>query len=101
MADESLRFRRPDGEEVSEVPMSPGVPSDPVGSLLAANAGRGLEIDARTSLPSWTGERLDLVYAMDVLHPRARQSALVTWSREASGPRIERPIPGFCDNDDW
>jgi len=29
----------------------------------------GVEIDARTSMPGWLGERLDVVYAIDVLRP--------------------------------
>jgi len=35
------------------------------------NDARGLHIDARTSMPGWLGERLDVGYAIDVLHPLA------------------------------
>src|SRR5438445_8307357 len=35
------------------------------------NDARGLHIDARTSMPGWFGERLDVGYAIDVLHPLA------------------------------
>ena len=31
----------------------------------------GLAITARTSCPQWLGERLDLGWALDVLHPLA------------------------------
>ena len=87
--DETLRFRRPDGCEVCDVPPPALAPADPVGSLREDNVEHGLEIDARTNLAGWLGERLDLAYAMDVLHPRARQSALTRWEREEV-PKIER-----------
>jgi len=31
----------------------------------------GLKINARTATPGWQGERLDVGYAISVLHPRA------------------------------
>ena len=31
----------------------------------------GIHIDAHTSAPSWAGERLDLEYAISVMHPLA------------------------------
>ena len=31
----------------------------------------GLNIHARTSMPGWLGERLDVRWAIDVLHPLA------------------------------
>lgn len=31
----------------------------------------GLALHARSAMPGWLGERLDLGYAIDVLHPRA------------------------------
>ena len=31
----------------------------------------GLNIHARTSMPGWLGERLDVGWAIDVLHPLA------------------------------
>jgi len=33
-----------------------------------------LNINARTSIPGWQGERLDVGYAISVLHPRAISS---------------------------
>src|SRR5437762_5180260 len=50
-ADGELRFRRPDGR--------------------AAHDAQGLDLHARTAMPSWLGERLDVAYAIDVLHPLA------------------------------
>jgi hypothetical protein len=55
--DGQLRFWRPDGRPLPDVPSPAVVPADPV--------------DARTSMPGWLGERLDVGYAIDVLHPLA------------------------------
>jgi hypothetical protein len=70
-ADGALRFHRPDGRPIPEVPAPAAVPADPVAALRAHHRAQGLDIDARTALPSWTGERLDLGWALDVLHPLA------------------------------
>jgi hypothetical protein len=50
------------------------VPGAPVEELREDNEARGLQINACTSMPAWLGERLDLGYAIDVLHPRAHSS---------------------------
>jgi len=34
----------------------------------------GLNIHARTAMPGWLGERLDVGWAIDVLHPLAATS---------------------------
>jgi hypothetical protein len=67
-----LRFRRPDGQLVPEVPRTPKVPADPVTVLRAQNHAQELILHARTGMPFWRGERLDVGYAIDVLHPLAR-----------------------------
>ncbi|MGH7317525.1 MAG: hypothetical protein ACREJS_14825, partial [Candidatus Rokuibacteriota bacterium] len=72
--DEGLRFRRPDGRELPEVPAPAAVPAEPVEAIRARHAAQGLSIDARTGRPSWLGERLDVVWAIDVLHPLARRA---------------------------
>ena len=69
--DGELRFRRPDGRPLPEIPALPAVPADPVGTLLARHDERELNIHARTSMPGWLGERLDVGWAIDVLHPLA------------------------------
>jgi hypothetical protein len=69
--DGALEFRRPDGRVLPDVPLMPVVPVDPVDALCAANVAQGLSIDAQTARPSWFGERLDVGWAIDVLHPRA------------------------------
>jgi 5-methylcytosine-specific restriction endonuclease McrA len=70
--DGTLRFRRPDGRPLLDVPAAPAVGSDPITELRARHNAEGLCLTARTLCPSWLGERLDLGWAIDVLHPRAR-----------------------------
>jgi 5-methylcytosine-specific restriction endonuclease McrA len=69
--DGTLRFRRPDGSALPEVPPSPGWAGDPVKVIRARHDTQGRRIDARTARPRWLGEPLDLGWAIDVLHPRA------------------------------
>jgi hypothetical protein len=51
------------------------VPADPVGALWARHRAQGLTLHARSLTPSWLGERLDLAWALDVLHPLANPVA--------------------------
>jgi hypothetical protein len=69
--DGTLAFRRPDGAPLPAVPSPTVLCSDPVESLRAQNDALGLHIHARTSMPSWSGERLDVGWTIDVLHPLA------------------------------
>ena len=55
-------------------PPPSAVPGDPVKALRARNEAAGLHLNAQTTLSGWLGERLDVVWAIDVLHPRAFQS---------------------------
>jgi 5-methylcytosine-specific restriction endonuclease McrA len=71
LADGTLRFTRPDGRPLPDVPTPPAVPTDPVQVLRARHESAGLRLHARTACPRWRGERLDVVYAIDVLHLRA------------------------------
>ena len=66
-----LQFRRPNGWLIPEVPPSPQLPGDPVAAIRARNEGNGFALYAHTAMPLWLGERLDVGYAIDVLHPRA------------------------------
>jgi hypothetical protein len=75
--DGELVFRRPDGRPLPEVPPPPPVPDDPVRTLRARNEAAGLHLHARTTCPGWLGERLDVGWALDVLHPRALQPAAI------------------------
>ncbi|MDP2496936.1 MAG: DUF222 domain-containing protein [Candidatus Palauibacterales bacterium] len=66
-----LRFIRPDGRELPEVPprrLPP--PEDPIGVLIREQA--GLEIDEWTATPDWEGTRMDVDWAISVLHPDCR-----------------------------
>jgi len=69
--DGALQFRRPDGRPLPEVPPSAAVPADPVGALRAHHDAHGLSLHARTACAGWLGERLDVGWAIDVLHPLA------------------------------
>jgi hypothetical protein len=71
--DGELRFRRPDGRVLPEVPPPPQMPDDPVQVLRVRHDAEGLRLDARTALPGWLGERLDVGWAIDVLHPACAQ----------------------------
>src|SRR2546425_12235933 len=53
------------------VPPPATVPVDPVEVLRARHDAQGLRVHARTSMPGWLGERLDVGWAIDVLHPLA------------------------------
>ena len=66
---DELTFRRPDGQPLPDVPAVSGVPADAPLVLRARTAAAGVHIDGRTATPQWLGERLDVVYAIDVLRP--------------------------------
>ncbi|HEU5321459.1 MAG TPA: DUF222 domain-containing protein, partial [Methylomirabilota bacterium] len=70
--DGELRFRRPDGRLLPEVPAPLDLRGDPVTVLRARHDAEGLHLHARTATPGWLGERLDVGWAIDVLHPSAR-----------------------------
>jgi 5-methylcytosine-specific restriction endonuclease McrA len=67
-----LRFRRPDGRLLPEVPPALELRGDSLQLVRAQNEVEGLHLHARTAMPSWLGEPLDVGYAIDVLHPLAR-----------------------------
>ena len=70
-ANGTLTFRRPDGRVVPDVPPPPALPADCVAAVRKGNTELGIHIDRHTTRPRWLGERLDVVWAIDVLHPRA------------------------------
>jgi Domain of unknown function (DUF222)/HNH endonuclease len=82
--DGELRFRRPDGRRLPEVPPPRAVPGDPVAALRARHHEHGLHLHARTAIPSWLGERLDVGWAIDVLHPLAQSTARLSFTRGGS-----------------
>ena len=71
--DGELRFLKPDGRHIPDVPSPSSAPDDPVRALRARNEAAGLHLHAQTTRPGWLWERLDVGYAIDVLHPRALQ----------------------------
>jgi hypothetical protein len=76
-SDGALQFRRPDGRLLADVPPAVPMPADPVQSLRAAHVASGLCLHARTARQGWLGERLDVGWAIDVLHPVAARPSLV------------------------
>ena len=72
----ALQFRRPDGRVLPEAPPPTITPADPVRALQKRHAADGLHLHARTTCPIWLGERLDVGWAIDVLHPLARRGSV-------------------------
>jgi 5-methylcytosine-specific restriction endonuclease McrA len=73
--DGELEFRWPNGRVLPDVPPAPLIEGDPVTTIRARNEADGLALTPHTATPGWTGERLDVAYAMDVLHPLALAGA--------------------------
>jgi len=71
VGDGALVFRRPNGWLVPDVPDPPVIPRDPMDVLREENIVLGLSLSAQTMTPGWLGERLDVGWAIDVLHPLA------------------------------
>jgi hypothetical protein len=69
--DGSLSFRWPDGRPLPDVPPPSTVPAVPVHALRSQHIAEGLHLHAQTGCAGWLGERLDVAWAIDVLHPRA------------------------------
>jgi Domain of unknown function (DUF222)/HNH endonuclease len=69
--DGELQFRHPTGWPIPEVPAPPEMREDPVAMLQAQNEAKGLRLHARTAMPGWLRERLNVGWAISVLHPRA------------------------------
>src|SRR2546421_3989604 len=78
--DGELRFRRPDGRPLPEIPSPAIVPSDPVHALYTRHETQELQIHPRTAIPGWLGERLNVGYAIDVMHPLAMRRLAQTMS---------------------
>ena len=71
LPDGELQFRRPNGWALPDVPPPPNVSDQPVKLLRVLNGAEGLVLHAHTATPGWLGERLNVGYAIDVLHPLA------------------------------
>jgi len=72
--DGELAFRTPHGCRLPAVPAPVRAPVTAVETLRRENLAN---IDARTSMPSWDGERLDLEWTISVLHPLACRPSVV------------------------
>ena len=73
-SDGELRFRGPDGRLLPEVPPGVALPADPVHVLRSRHEAQGLYLHGRTAMPGWLGERLNVGWAIGVLHPLALRS---------------------------
>ena len=94
LPDGALRFRRPDGRPLPEVPPPATVPADPVAALREQHVAEGLQLHARTTCPAWLGERLDVSWAKrpDVATRRRRFRRNLTGSpRPGTIPPL--PVP--------
>ena len=66
-----LEFRDMYGRVLAQVPQAPQLVGDSEEALRAANSAAGINVGPTTLRPRWDGTRLDLHYAIDVMHPRA------------------------------
>jgi hypothetical protein len=70
-----LRFRRPDGKVVPDVPAHEGIEARAgMDALVQAHTRDGLVIEARTGVPKWFGERMDYGDAVGALQDRATRA---------------------------
>jgi hypothetical protein len=76
MPDGTLQFRRSDGRILPDVSPPPVLPVDPVVALRERHSAQGLQLHARTGIPGWLGERLDVGWAIGVLHPLATRATV-------------------------
>jgi 5-methylcytosine-specific restriction endonuclease McrA len=88
LSDGALQFRRPDGRPLPDIPPPATVPADPVKALRARHDVQGLRVNARTGCAGWLGERLNVGWAIDVLHPLAQGSRPCS---PEQGPSAARP----------
>ena len=71
LPDGELEFRHPCGYVIPQVPPAPELAADSEALLRTQTAAAGVEVGAKTLLPNWDGARLNLGYAISVMHPRA------------------------------
>ncbi len=70
----TLPRERRNGWLLPDPPTPAAMPADPVGALEAEHVAQGLQLHARTGCPGWRGERLDVGWALGVLHPLATRA---------------------------
>ena len=71
LPDGELEFRHPCGYVIPQVPPARELVADSEALLRTQTAAAGVEVGAKTLLPNWDGARLNLGYAISVMHPRA------------------------------
>ena len=71
LATGDLEFRDMYGRVLAQVPQAPQLFGDSEEALRAATSAAGINVGPTTLRPNWDGTRLDLRYAIDVMHPRA------------------------------
>ncbi len=77
-----VEFAWPDGRPLPDVPRAPRWNGPPLAPTDARLDAAGIVIGPATATPDWHGERLDLVYAIDVLwRPRSAAGAPETGAR--------------------
>jgi 5-methylcytosine-specific restriction endonuclease McrA len=96
--DGALQFRRPDGRPLPQVPPPAAVPPDAIHGLLADHAARSLDIYPRTGCPSWLGERLNVGWAIDVLHPLAIGAGAEAFDEKVSRGARTQLLPESSPN---
>ena len=66
-----LEFRDMYGRILDQVPQAPELSADSEEALSTATSAAGVNVGPTTLRPNWDGTRLDLHYAISVMHPRA------------------------------
>lgn len=69
--DGELEFRDRNGWVLPQVPASPKLTGNSEEVLRGANDAAGVKVDSTTLKSDWDGTRLNLGWAIDVMHPRA------------------------------
>jgi hypothetical protein len=83
--DGALTFRNPHGWSIPDVPDPPVLSRDPMDVIWEANLRDRIYPDAHTLTPEWHGERVDIAWAIDVLHPLANPL-------QAAKQRLNNPL---------
>ena len=71
LPDGELEFRHPCGYVIPQVPQASELAGDSETLLRMHTAAGRIQVDATTLRPNWDGTRLNLGYAISVMHPRA------------------------------
>ena len=71
LADGALQFREPKGWVIPDAPEPPQVLADGGETLGREHGAMGVHVDATGLRPDWDGTRVNLGWAISVMHPRA------------------------------